>query len=55
MKIPVTGTVGVLLLAKDAGRIGSLSLCLNRLKETGLFLSSDLIRQALKLAGEEAE
>lgn len=54
MKIPVTGTVGVLLLAKEAGRIGSLSLCLNRLKETGLFLSSDLIRRALQLAGEAA-
>jgi predicted nucleic acid-binding protein len=54
MGLPLSGTVGVLLLAKQAGRIDSLSVCLNRLKEAGLFLSSDLIRRALHLAGEEA-
>ena len=54
LRLPVSGTVGVLLLAKVAGRIDSLSFCLNRLKEAGLFLSSDLVARALKLADEEA-
>ncbi len=54
MRFPVSGTIGVLLLAKVAGRIDSLAFCLDRLKEAGLFLSSDLIRRALQLAGEEA-
>jgi len=52
--LPVMGTVGVLLLAKVAGRIDSLASCLDRLKEAGLFLTSDLVRRALQLAGEEA-
>lgn len=53
MRLPVSGTLGVLLLAKVAGRIDSLAFCLDRLKEAGLFLSSDLIRRTLQLAGEE--
>jgi uncharacterized protein len=53
MGLPLSGTVGILLLAKEAGRIDSVSHCLNQLKEAGLFLSSNLIRRALQLAGEE--
>jgi len=55
LRLPVSGTVGILLLAKVAGRIDSLASCLNHLKEAGLFLSSDLVRRALQLAGEEAD
>lgn len=53
-QLPLTGSVGVLLLARDAGLIDSLSFCLDRLKEAGLFLSPHLIRRALQMAGEEA-
>jgi len=43
------------ILAKLAGRIDSLAFCLKQLKEAGLFLSSDVVRRALQLAGEEAD
>jgi predicted nucleic acid-binding protein len=55
MRFPLSGTVGVLLLAKETGKIDSLSICLNRLKEAGLFLSPALTRRALQIAGEEAD
>jgi predicted nucleic acid-binding protein len=38
MKIPLTGTLGVLLLAKDAGLIASVSAYIRKLQEAGLFL-----------------
>lgn len=53
MGIPMTGTLGVLILAKEAGLLDSIAGPLTRLKEAGLFLSQDLVRQALRLAGEE--
>ncbi|HEX6904471.1 MAG TPA: DUF3368 domain-containing protein [Thermoanaerobaculia bacterium] len=53
MDIPLTGTLGVLLSAKEAGLVGSVADPLIRLQEAGLFLSEDLVRQTLRRAGEE--
>jgi predicted nucleic acid-binding protein len=49
---PLTGTVGILLLAKEAGQLESVAEALRRLEEAGLHLSDDLIQRAIGLAGE---
>jgi predicted nucleic acid-binding protein len=53
MGIPVTGTLGVLLRAKQAGLIESVANPIRQLMEVGLFLSPALVRQALRIADEE--
>jgi predicted nucleic acid-binding protein len=52
MGIPLTGTLGILLLAKEAGLVESVSVWLTKLQEAGLFLAPSLIRKALEIAGE---
>ena len=52
MGIPLTGTLGILLLAKEAGLIESVSVWLTKLREAGLFLTPSLIQRALEVAGE---
>lgn len=52
LEFPVTGTVGVLLLAKDHGLIPSVTALLGKLRDAGLFLSDDFVRRAADLAGE---
>jgi predicted nucleic acid-binding protein len=52
MGLPFTGTLGVLLLAKEAGRIDSVSACVTRLQEAGLFLTREIVRRTLEIAGE---
>lgn len=52
MGIPLTGTLGILLLAKEAGLIESVSAWLAKLQEAGLFLAPSLIQRALDIAGE---
>ncbi len=54
MGIPLTGTLGVLLSAKEAGLVSSVAGLIAQLQEAGLFLSQDLVRKALRLAGEES-
>lgn len=53
MGFALTGTLGVLITAKEAGLVSSIAGPIARLQESGLFLSQDLVRQALRLAGEE--
>jgi uncharacterized protein len=50
--IPLTGSLGILLLAKEAGLIESVSAWLSKLQEAGLFLAPSLIRKTLEVAGE---
>ena len=50
--VPLTGTLGVLLLAKERGLVPSLAPLLAELQEAGLYLDSVLVVQALHLAGE---
>jgi predicted nucleic acid-binding protein len=52
MGLPQTGSLGVLLLAKQAGLIDSVATSIAKLQEAGLFLSADLVRRALEIAGE---
>jgi len=50
---PLTGTVGVLLLAKELGALDKIAEPLSSLQRAGLYLSSGLLREALNLAGED--
>ena len=50
--IPVIGTLGILLKAKAAGRIPSMSAEIDRLLAAGSMLSQQVILRAIQLAGE---
>ena len=47
------GTLGILLVAKRAGAISSLSECLQTLREMGMYLSDALVMRVLAEAGEQ--
>ena len=49
---PRTGTLGVLLLAKERGLVKSVAAEITRLQEAGLYLGPILIAKARELAGE---
>lgn len=49
-----TGTVGLLLLAKEKGLIDLLKPWLDRLQEAGLHIAPDLVSKALEMAGESS-
>ncbi|MCI0654042.1 MAG: DUF3368 domain-containing protein [Methylococcaceae bacterium] len=50
--IPMLGTGGVLVLAKRRGLIASVTEGLNKLQESGLWLSDDIVRLLKVQAGE---
>jgi predicted nucleic acid-binding protein len=50
--IPLTGTLGVLLLAKERGLVDRLAPLLADLGDAGLYLDVELIDRVLALAGE---
>lgn len=52
MGVPVIGTLGLALRAKRIGRIESARPVVEDFRRCGLYLSADLIRQALALVGE---
>lgn len=52
MGLPITGTSGVLLLAKEDGLIKSVKPLIDQLQDNGLYLGEYLIRRTLELAGE---
>jgi predicted nucleic acid-binding protein len=52
LKLPLSGTLGVLLLAKEEGIIPSISPLLKAIQEAGLYLHEELVQQVLKMAGE---
>jgi predicted nucleic acid-binding protein len=49
---PLTGTMGLLLLAKEKGLIASLYPLLLELQSSGLYLHPDLVAQVLQMAKE---
>jgi hypothetical protein len=51
--VPITGTVGLLLLAKEKGLVPAVAPLLTTLTDNGLYLSDALVSEALQLAGEE--
>jgi hypothetical protein len=52
MGLPVIGTLGVLLLAKEAGHLTEIKPMLDQLREHSLYLSETLYTSVLKSAGE---
>lgn len=54
-QIKFTGTAGVLLRAKKEGYIKGLKSIIDKLKETGFYISDKLIVEILKSSGEERE
>lgn len=50
--LPLTGTLGVLMLAKEQGLVAALRPLLNALQEAGLRLHPRLIDQVLQMTGE---
>ena len=52
MGLQVTGTIGVLLLAKEKGLIDAIKPPVAELQAHGLYLSSELVDKALQLTGE---
>lgn len=52
LDIPVRGTLGVVLLAKQQGRIDRARPVVKRLRQKGMYLSDEVIDDALSLVGE---
>jgi len=50
--LPVTGTLGVLIAAKDAGMVAAIRPLLSQLSAAGFYISPQIIAHALGLAGE---
>jgi predicted nucleic acid-binding protein len=52
LKLPMSGTLGVLLLAKEEHAIQAVAPLVEALQEAGLYLHPELIEQVLQMAGE---
>ncbi|MEH1847558.1 MAG: DUF3368 domain-containing protein [Nostoc sp.] len=50
--IPVRGTLGIVLTAKQRGKITTARPILENLRSSGMYLSDRVINQALALVGE---
>ncbi len=50
--LPLTGTLGVVLTAKEKGLISAVKPLINNLVNEGFYVSPELVRKAIKLAGE---
>lgn len=50
--LPLTGTLGVLLLAKEKGQVPAIAPLIEQLQAAGLHFRPDLIRKVLELAQE---
>lgn len=53
LKLPVTGTLGVLIKAKKEGYIDKLKPILDGMLQNNIYLSDSLVRRCLKEVGEE--
>lgn len=52
LKLPVTGTLGILIRAKQKCYIDELKPILQRMVENGIYISQNLIESCLKMVGE---
>jgi predicted nucleic acid-binding protein len=50
--IPVRGTLGLVLIAKQRGEIPAARPLIDQLRQSGMYLSTSVINQALALIGE---
>ena len=53
LKLPLSGTPGVLLLAKEEKIIPAIAPLLKKIQEAGLYLHEELVKQVLEMAGEK--
>ena len=53
LNLPLSGTLGVILLAKEEGIVTMVTPLLKAIQKAGLYLHEDLIAQVLKIAGED--
>jgi predicted nucleic acid-binding protein len=53
MGLPISGTLGILLLAKEEKVISAIAPVLRKIQEAGLYFDSKLIERVLQLAGEK--
>jgi predicted nucleic acid-binding protein len=52
LELPVVGTLGILLLAKQSGHLSAVRPCLDHLKNSGFFFTDELFEETLILARE---
>jgi predicted nucleic acid-binding protein len=52
--LKVTGSIGILVKAKQQGQVASLADCLRQMRQKGIWISEGLIRQALAAVDEPA-
>ena len=52
LRIPVRGTLGLVLVAKQRGRIKTARPVLEAMRESGMYLSDSVLNRALALVGE---
>lgn len=50
--LKLTGTLGILLKAKQVGYPLSMAVAIQRMRQQGIWLSADLVKTALARAGE---
>lgn len=50
--VPLTGTLGLLLLAKEKGLVPAVRPLIRQLQESSLFFGADLVARVLAMAGE---
>ncbi|MCX7925253.1 MAG: DUF3368 domain-containing protein [Fimbriimonadales bacterium] len=55
MQIPILGTIGILIRAKQQGKLNAVEPVLSRLKSAGFYLTPELEQEALRLADELGE
>lgn len=53
LNIPVTGTIGILLMAKEKGWLTNVTKLIDKLRNSGYWFSDELIEIAKKLAKED--
>ena len=52
LRIPVRGTLGLVLVAKQRGKIPSARSVLDQLRQSGMYLSDRVLNETLALIGE---
>ena len=52
LQIPVRGTLGIILTAKNRGEISAARPLLEKLRQNGMYLSDKVLNHALSLVGE---
>jgi predicted nucleic acid-binding protein len=53
--LSVTGTLGILIKARNQGLVGSLSHCIHQMRIKGIWISESLVRCSLAAVGEPEE